>query len=111
MISATHKVDILLLVGKAARNRFLLLARGVNISCSFFILCYTICSDWVLSLELECGNFILTDSIAFFYTFGLTSIVTLQPASCSFCLVVDFFPKLWYANNIKENAWYREGES
>ncbi|MBP3305488.1 MAG: hypothetical protein J6L24_05905, partial [Oscillospiraceae bacterium] len=31
-----------------------------------------------LSLDLGCGDFILTNSIAFFYSFGLTSIVTLQ---------------------------------
>ena len=31
-----------------------------------------------LSLDLGCGNFILTNSIAFFYSFGLTSIVTLH---------------------------------
>ena len=31
-----------------------------------------------LSLDLGCGDFILTNSIAFFYSLGLTSIVTLQ---------------------------------
>ena len=31
-----------------------------------------------LSLDLGCGDFILTNSIAFFYSFGLTSMVTLQ---------------------------------
>ena len=31
-----------------------------------------------LSLDLGCGDFILTNSIAFFYSFGLTSIVYLQ---------------------------------
>ena len=33
-----------------------------------------------LSLDLGCGDFILTNSIAFFYSFGLTSIVYLQNA-------------------------------
>ena len=34
-----------------------------------------------LSLDLGCGDFILTNSIAFFYSLGLTSIVTLQPVT------------------------------
>lgn len=79
MISETHKADILYLSVKLHGIIFVVSSWGKYLL-FFFILCYTICSDWVLSLELECGNFILTDSIAFFYTFGLTSIVT--PTTC-----------------------------
>ena len=39
-----------------------------------------------LSLDLGCGDFILTNSIAFFYSLGLTSIVTLQ-FDAWFCLL------------------------
>ena len=35
-------------------------------------------------VRVGCGNFILTNSIAFFYTLGLTSIVTLQMWECAF---------------------------
>ena len=37
-----------------------------------------------LSLDLGCGDFILTNSIAFFYSFGLTSIVTLHKKTTAF---------------------------
>lgn len=36
-----------------------------------------------LSLDLGCGDFILTNSIAFFYSLGLTSIVTLHTYDAS----------------------------
>ena len=44
-----------------------------------------------LSLDLGCGDFILTYSIAFFYSFGLTSIVYLHAFLDVFQLFIDFF--------------------
>ena len=42
-----------------------------------------------LSLDLGCGDFILTNSIAFFYSLGLTSIVTLHQARSFLVLGID----------------------
>ena len=47
-----------------------------------------------LSLDLGCGNFILTNSIAFFYSFGLTSIVTLQLFSETAQKALDFLRRI-----------------
>ena len=44
-----------------------------------------------LSLDLGCGDFILTYSIAFFYSFGLTSIVYLQAVNDAQKRVIDNF--------------------
>ena len=50
-----------------------------------------------LSLDLGCGDFILTYSIAFFYSFGLTSIVYLHNSTFSITMSLtptNFFAKL-----------------
>ena len=58
-----------------------------------------------LSLDLGCGDFILTNSIAFFYSFGLTSIVTLQTIFLKSIFQLDFINYKYY-NNLLQKYTY-----
>ena len=57
-----------------------------------------------LSLDLGCGDFILTNSIAFFYSLGLTSIVTLQERKDFLKKHIDNFVYLFYNNDANRSS-------